>query len=279
MLALLVAVVATLAYRVTILKPDLRAEVRFGHGADGSMLLLDKRHDPATSPQPGGFLFFRRRGSFGGPHGSLPGSAFGREPAAWVRCMYVAMGTAYGLTATGGRGAATLMATVLLVSLEACGSVTREPAQSSPTTTVSEVTRASCASTVAPQPPFVPPSPYPITPSGGQFWYGTPALWTALPASGAWEKLPFQGGVFAQKVFWWRDGYSPTRMAAGQLTVSGDRMGGSAQPLSVSAPSNAFAPDIGSAMVVLIKIPESGCWEISGNYEGNSLRFVIWVAA
>jgi hypothetical protein len=55
-LAFVAAVVATLAYRVTILKPDLRAQVRFGHGVDGSMLLLDKRHDPATAPQPRGYV-------------------------------------------------------------------------------------------------------------------------------------------------------------------------------------------------------------------------------
>jgi hypothetical protein len=30
--------------------------VRFGHGADGTTLLLDKRHDPASSPQPGGYV-------------------------------------------------------------------------------------------------------------------------------------------------------------------------------------------------------------------------------
>jgi len=37
--------------------------------------------------------------------------------------------------------------------------------------------------------PFVPPPPYPAKPSGGQFWFGTDRLWTALPKTGAWIGL------------------------------------------------------------------------------------------
>ena len=41
MLAVLAAVVAIFAYRVMLLKPDLRADVQFGHGVDGLTLFFD----------------------------------------------------------------------------------------------------------------------------------------------------------------------------------------------------------------------------------------------
>lgn len=48
-LALFAAIVATLAYSVAILKPDLRAEVRFGHGFEGLKLYLDPAEGPTGS--------------------------------------------------------------------------------------------------------------------------------------------------------------------------------------------------------------------------------------
>jgi hypothetical protein len=32
-------------------------------------------------------------------------------------------------------------------------------------------------------------------------------------------------------------------------------------------------------MLVGIDIPAAGCWEITGQYKGTTLSFVVWVAA
>src|SRR6267143_1451444 len=61
-----------------------------------------------------------------------------------------------------------------------------------------------CAVTTPPDQPFVPPSPYPATPSsGGDFWFGTNHLWTTLPLDGTWKNLPHYtptDPTFRQKV-------------------------------------------------------------------------------
>ena len=109
----------------------------------------------------------------------------------------------------------------------------------------------------------------------GEFWYGTPRLWTSLPPEGTWIGLPYQDGAYSQKVFWWSQNYdwkSP-------LTVTGVRIDGSAPPLRATTATNAFAEDIGSAILVGIGIPAAGCWEITGHLKEVKLSFVVWIPA
>ena len=140
---------------------------------------------------------------------------------------------------------------------------------------------ASCPVTQPPNPRFGPPAPYPTAPPppySGQFWYGTPALWTMLGPDGTWEGLPYQDGAYSQKVFWWRhngNGDPPQP----KLTVTGRRIDGPSLPLTASIANYGARDDIGSFMVVGIGIPAAGCWEITGHDEGTDLRFVVWVTA
>lgn len=136
---------------------------------------------------------------------------------------------------------------------------------------------ASCPVTLPPQPQFVPPASYPSTPPGGESWYGTPALWTTLAPNGIWSGLPHTNGVYIQKVLWWRDSDDWRTEAVPQLSLSGVRTDGPAKPLTASTVTSVSAADIGSAMVVLIDIPAAGCWEITGQYKGTTLSFVVWV--
>jgi hypothetical protein len=70
--------------------------------------------------------------------------------------------------------------------------------------------RASCPVTRPPQPPFVPPTPYPATPPAlyGGFWYGSNELWTLLHADGTWV-MPRDEHGLSDKSFWWRAGFDP----------------------------------------------------------------------
>ena len=99
-----------------------------------------------------------------------------------------------------------------------------------------------------------------------------------LPENGVWAALPHNPEGYTQKLFWWRDGYSWTEEPEPQLTVTGRRLDAPAPPLIVSEATNAYAPDIQSAMLVGVDFPTLGCWEISGRYGDSELSFVVFVA-
>ena len=135
-----------------------------------------------------------------------------------------------------------------------------------------------CPVTQPPELPFTPPSPYPQNAPEDDFWYGTDSLWTAVPRNGVWSSLTHNPEGYTQKVFWWRKGYSWTAEPEPQLSVIGRRLDAPAPPLNVSTATNAFAEDIGSAMLVGVDFPTPGCWKITGRYAGTELSFVVRVA-
>jgi hypothetical protein len=138
---------------------------------------------------------------------------------------------------------------------------------------------ATCPTTRRPEVAFAPPAPYPAQPPpayAGQFWYGTPGLWTVLRADGTWANLPHSDAGYAQKVFWWRQGYDIVAEPEPELTVTGEQLDGPASYLVASRATNAAV--IGQAMLVLVEVPAPGCWQITGHYQGHTLRFVVWVA-
>ncbi len=136
-----------------------------------------------------------------------------------------------------------------------------------------------CPVTQLPQPAFVPPPPYAAQPPGGQdFWYGSNALWTALPFNGTWRGLPFNEGGYAQKLFWQREGYDGQTEQQPDLVVTGRRLDEMA-PSLITPPkaTNGHHPDWGWFMLVGVRIPTLGCWEITGHYRGQQLSFVVQV--
>jgi hypothetical protein len=149
-------------------------------------------------------------------------------------------------------------------------------------TTISEVTPhdppANCPITQPPDVAFIPPAPYSSLGFDGEFWYGSSSLWTALRQNGIWEALPHNPQGYTQKVFWWRKGYVWNEEPEPELIVSGERLDAAATPLIASEATNAYAGDIGSAMLVGVDLPTLGCWKITGKYSDSELSFVVWVA-
>ncbi len=136
----------------------------------------------------------------------------------------------------------------------------------------------SCPITQPPNPAFTPPVPYSDLGFEGEFWVGSNSLWTAVPQDGTWYGLPHNPEGYTQKVFWWREGYVWNKEPEPDLRVSGERLDAPAAPLNVSRATNAYASDIGSAMLVGVDLPTLGCWKITGRYEDAELSFVVWVA-
>lgn len=149
-------------------------------------------------------------------------------------------------------------------------------------TTLTEVIASTppkdCPLTVPQNPPFVPPAPYADMHYSGEFWYGTDTLWTTIRQNGVWEALPHNPEGYTQKVFWWSDGYVWTADPEPVLTVTGERLDAQVPPLNASQATNAYAQDIGSAMLVGVDLPTLGCWKIMGKYKKAEVSFVVWVA-
>ena len=139
---------------------------------------------------------------------------------------------------------------------------------------------ASCPVTRRPAHEFIPPAPYER--DDVAFWLGTEKLWTVLPERAIWEWAPHQPGheqevqPLTAKIFWMRLGYDSRAEPRPAIKVTGRRLDGPALPLLVLPPTNAFQGP-GSAMLTGVYVPTPGCWEITGDYHGNKLSFVVWV--
>ncbi len=155
--------------------------------------------------------------------------------------------------------------------LAACQPVS-EPAQAAGAPAKIE---SGCPVTRPPDPPFVPPAPSPAEPSDGQFWWGTPALWTVLPVDGRWNALPQDEHGFTQKTFFWREGYDPAAEPQPALTVTGRRLDGDAPTVTVAEATHGYHQD--AFMLSGVVLPTAGCWEITGEYQGERLRYVVEV--
>jgi hypothetical protein len=132
-----------------------------------------------------------------------------------------------------------------------------------------------CPVTLTPDSPFTPPEPYPPdNPYTGRFWYGTEALWVSLPTTGGWPQL-----AYGDKLFWWRDGYNGSEEQRPELAVTARRLDAPAPVVKRGAPAtNAYHPDFHWAMLTGLSALTPGCWEITGDYQGHQLSFVVWVA-
>jgi hypothetical protein len=118
--------------------------------------------------------------------------------------------------------------------------------------------------------------------NGKAFWWGTNKLWTVLRKTGIWEWAPHKPGhehevqPLTEKTFWgsinfdWATEYPP------KLKVTGRRLDGPAPPLLTMTPTNAF-PGPAAAMLTGVYVPTRGCWEITAEYKGEKLSYVVWV--
>jgi hypothetical protein len=139
---------------------------------------------------------------------------------------------------------------------------------------------ASCPVTVQPKEPFTAPAPYEL--DKHDFWLGTEKLWTPLRKSGqVWSWIPRPPGHeddLGTKTFWasvnfdWKTEYPP------ELKVTGKRLDGDAPPLRARQATNAF-PGPAAAMLVGVIVTSPGCWQITGEYKGEKLSYVVWVHA
>jgi hypothetical protein len=142
---------------------------------------------------------------------------------------------------------------------------------------VSFYAAAQCPATIqSPGTLFVPPAPYSRTAGSHGFWYGSDNLWTHI--SGPDFAVSGTDHISA-KLTYFRVGFDSDKEPEPDLAVVARRLDGSA-PL-VWAEKAAGAKFGGSnapsemAMMTGISIPTAGCWEISSNYKGRVLTYVV----
>ncbi len=132
---------------------------------------------------------------------------------------------------------------------------------------------SNCPTTQPPDPPFVPPAPWPPQPPGeGQIWVGDAGLWTALPANGSWQQL-----AFGEKFWWWSEEFDVSEDSTPDIAVSARRLDGDAPPFYETNATNGYHESFNWAMLVGVSLASSGCWEITAEYKGHNLTLVIWV--
>lgn len=137
---------------------------------------------------------------------------------------------------------------------------------------------ADCPVTLSGENTFKAPQPYSMNaPWPGIFWFGTDHLWTALQTNGVWSDLPHTPDGYSQKIMWWSSMFVLRDEPEPALIVFGRRLDGEALQFEADHATNAFAEDIGNAMLTGVSIPSEGCWEITGQYKKTGLTFVVWV--
>lgn len=136
---------------------------------------------------------------------------------------------------------------------------------------LSDLEHNGCPWTRPEEDPFVPPSPYPSKPPDGFFWYGTDALWTALPIDGDYGE---------RKSVWWSVNFPGGGTEEDPNIDVEWRARGLAVPLrTTQGPgTNAYTDADGWFMIADGSDPRTpGCWEVAATYKGATLSYVYFV--
>jgi hypothetical protein len=99
-----------------------------------------------------------------------------------------------------------------------------------------------------------------------------------MPGSdGVWRGVESSEGVF-DKVFWWSTQWEWRTDHRPDLTLTIRSLDSAVPPVTSFGATNAHNPDdIEHAMLTGVQLPTRGCWEITGEFKGRSLSYVVWV--
>jgi len=169
---------------------------------------------------------------------------------------------------------------IVLAPLTASGQQT----SSQPSSPQHESVPASCPMTPRPARSFIPPADYRTTEELPKGWFliGTEKLWTEIGESMVWQWMPHTPGHeqdLTAKIFWLREDYDWRTEPIPKIKVTGRRIDGPAPPLMLpqGPATNAISDEHHGAMLTGVWVPVPGCWEITGDYEGDKLSFNVWV--
>ena len=129
---------------------------------------------------------------------------------------------------------------------------------------------------------FHPPAPYLADPPAvyQAQWYGNADLWTMIGAEGeVWHDLPSSRKGLGQKTWWWSVNFpGGSEESRPRIAVTAVRLDvpGSAPVRLAEQGTNGYA-DFGSAMLVGVDLPGTGCWQLTGTYKDHTLSYTVLV--
>lgn len=171
-----------------------------------------------------------------------------------------------------------LLTVIVALLASACSSASAMTSKSETAKTPEEIltgdeAHLECPVTQPPDPAFVPPSPWPAQPPGeDRFWFGDAGLWTALPSSGSWAQL-----ARGEKFWWWSEAFDVAEDSTPNLEITARRIDGKAPAVRVAEATNGYHESFNWAMLAGVHLPEPGCWEFTGQYQGHNLSLTVWV--
>jgi hypothetical protein len=98
-----------------------------------------------------------------------------------------------------------------------------------------------------------------------------------LQRDGRWHRLSRNEQGFRQKVFVWRPGFDGRTEPSPALIVRGRRVHGDGSFVAGRATNASHDSFGGSAMLTGVDVPSLGCWELTAEYGGESVTFVVLV--
>lgn len=107
-------------------------------------------------------------------------------------------------------------------------------------------------------------------------WAGSERLAAHVPADGHWTAMGSEYN-YRDKFWWWGQGYNAHSEPQPKLIITAKRLDKESTPLIYDHASNAFAGEW-NLMLLAMEFPSAGCWEVIGEYQGESLRFVFRVS-
>ena len=135
----------------------------------------------------------------------------------------------------------------------------------------------------------------PLFGAASEGWYGTDSLAASLPPSGVWPTTGPRARI-AVKLFWRSVGFSPLYYPQPELKVSIENLSGGPVTAIAYGPTSAYPmgdtrnlsdseldaitreaelSDEKWLMLTGMHFPDPGCWEITGEYLGQKLTFIV----
>jgi len=117
----------------------------------------------------------------------------------------------------------------------------------------------------------------PNSPFNGFHWYGSgKKLAASAPVDGIWYTT-HPDHLISVKLWWWSDEYRLGMES--ELSVKIVSLQGKPQAPSFGRATNGYQESLRDtgpwAMLVGIDFPESGCWQITGQFRNETLSFVV----